>query len=83
MDTLWKNSPQLMTKLEGQLHKLEPLLFSDKSVNRKLSYDDVDIFGRLRGLSIIKDLKIPPKVIKYLRHFSTQADIAMYDRLAC
>ena len=78
---LLKNTPQLTTQLNRQLDKLKPLMYSDKSVNRTLSYDDLDIFGRLRGITIVKDLKIPPKIRRYLDHISAASDVSLYDTL--
>lgn len=47
-----------------------------------LSYDDVDLFARLRSLTVIKGLAIPPKVRAYLDYFEKAGDVPLYDVMA-
>lgn len=43
--------------------ELEEMIFSAKHCSENgLGYDDIDLFGRLRSLTIIKGLEIPAKV---------------------
>ena len=76
------NTPSYQAELEAQLLILEPLLHSEQSVNPSLSLDDIDFFGRLRSITLIKGLVIPAKVRAYIDHFSTICDIPTYDNIA-
>lgn len=69
-------------ELEAQLLKLEPLLHSSTSVNESLSIDDIDLFGRIRAITLIKGLAIPAKVRTYIDYFSKATDIPTYDDIA-
>ena len=69
-------------ELEAQLLALEPLLHSTTSVNQTLSIDDVDLFGRLRAITLIKDLVIPAKTRAYIDHFAAVTNIPLYDNIA-
>ncbi|MGJ8692502.1 MAG: glutaredoxin 2 [Thalassotalea sp.] len=69
-------------ELEVQLIKLAALLHSETSVNECLSLDDIDVFGRLRAITLIKGLVIPAKIRAYIDHFSAITDIPTYDNIA-
>lgn len=47
-----------------------------------VSYDDIDLWARLRSLTVIKGLEYPPKVRAYLDHFSKVGDCPLYDVMA-
>eukprot|EP00904_Undaria_pinnatifida_P009423 jgi/Undpi1/5610/HiC_scaffold_2.g00886.m1 len=75
----FKDSPRLIEELEQALWKLEAMIHSTGSVaaDGKLSYDDVTFFPRMRGLTIIRDLGIPPKLRAYLDAVSERCDIPL------
>ncbi|GMF40354.1 unnamed protein product [Phytophthora fragariaefolia] len=74
-------SEQLVAQVNALLEQLEPLLHSAQSVNEALSYDDLDLFGRLRGLTLVKGVQWPPKVRAFLEHFSERGDVPLYDNV--
>ncbi len=76
------NSEQYMKALEVQLQQLAELLSSEQSVNAQLSVDDIDLFGRLRGITLIKGLTIPAKVRAYIDYFSRLSKVPTYDDIA-
>eukprot|EP00899_Mesostigma_viride_P025594 jgi/Mesvir1/6219/Mv00899-RA.1 len=76
------NTPALIATMEAELQALETLLASDTSVNTALSYDDIVLFPKLRGLTLVKDLKFPPKVAAYMAHMSEKCDIHLYYSMA-
>lgn len=47
-----------------------------------MSYDDIDLFSRLRSITIIRDVKWPTKLRQYMNNMSELADIPMYDEMA-
>ena len=48
-----------------------------------LSYDDIDLWARLRSLTIIKGLKWPEKLRGYMDTLSEKGDCPLYDVMAC
>ena len=58
------------------------MLYSTTSVNESLSLDDADLFGRLRGITLIKNLKIPAKIRTYIDHFSALSKVPTFDNMA-
>lgn len=47
------------------------------SADGKLSYDDIAFFPRMRGLTIVEGLGIPPKLRAYLDSVSERTDIPL------
>lgn len=76
------NSAQYISELETALLTLEPLIHSEMSVNETLSIDDIDLFGRLRGITLIKGLNIPAKIRSYIDYFAKECNIPLYDDIA-
>lgn len=75
-----KDSPKLIGEMERALWELESMILSPDSVSAtdgKLSYDDITLFPRMRGLTIIQDLGIPPKLRAYLDAVSERCDIPL------
>jgi glutaredoxin 2 len=44
--------------------------------------DDIDLFARLRSITIIRDVDWPPKLRSYMNYLSELADIPLYDDMA-
>lgn len=72
------NSDVLIKALEAELILLAPMLHSEKHVNEQLTVDDIDLFGRLRAITLIKGLTIPTEVRAYIEHFSTESGISTF-----
>jgi glutaredoxin 2 len=47
-----------------------------------VSYDDIDLFSRLRSITIIKNVRWPTKLRNYMNHLSSLTDIPLYDEMA-
>ncbi|CAB1096415.1 unnamed protein product [Ectocarpus sp. CCAP 1310/34] len=79
-----KASPKLIEELERELWKLEGMIHSPTSVaaDGKLSYNDIEFFPRMRGLTIVQGLGIPPKLRAYLDAVSERVDVPLYDKIA-
>ncbi|KAJ0393234.1 hypothetical protein P43SY_004488 [Pythium insidiosum] len=75
-------TPEYVAQANELLEQLAALMHSNRSVNEALSYDDIDIFGRLRGLTLVKDLKWPPKLREYVDYYAKVADIPLLDSMA-
>ncbi|OWZ01950.1 GrxB family glutaredoxin [Phytophthora megakarya] len=75
-------TPELVEQANKFLEQLAPMLHSSHSVNEQLSYDDIDLFGRLRGLTLVRDLEWPPKLREYVDYMAEKADIPLLDNMA-
>jgi len=65
------------------LMELEPMIHAPEHCSpHGLSYDDIDLFARLRSITIVKGLIIPPKVQAYLDYFEKTADIPLWYAMA-
>ena len=76
------NTPALKASMEAALADLEPLIQSPDGVHGSLTIDDVDVFARLRGLTLVKDLRFPPGVRGYVDHMSDLGKVPLYDDMA-
>jgi glutaredoxin 2 len=47
-----------------------------------ISMDDIDLWSRLRSLTIVKGLVWPEKLRKYMEYFSDVADVPLYTSMA-
>ncbi|GKY92097.1 hypothetical protein MPSEU_000181100 [Mayamaea pseudoterrestris] len=47
-----------------------------------LCLDDIDLFSRLRSITIIRGVEWPSKLRKYMNHLSEIADVPLYDEMA-
>ena len=72
------DSDALIKELEDELKVLAPMIHSEKHVNEQLSIDDVDLFGRLRAITLIKDLNIPEEISAYIDYFSKVSGIPTF-----
>jgi len=68
----FENSQQYKLALETALIQLAELMYSSQRVNKQLSLDDIDLFSRLSGLTLIKDLIIANKVRAYIDYFAAK-----------
>mmetsp|Transcript_157530 Transcript_157530/g.277938 ORF Transcript_157530/g.277938 Transcript_157530/m.277938 type:complete len:290 (-) Transcript_157530:162-1031(-) len=77
-------SDKLIPELNKALLELEPLIYSAEACTEGigLSYDDIDLWSRLRSLTVIKGIELPPKVRAYLDYFEKVGDIPLYDVMA-
>ncbi|CEG47587.1 family glutaredoxin [Plasmopara halstedii] len=76
------NTPELVKQANTFLAQLAPMFHSDRSFNETLSYDDINLFGRLRGLTLVRDLEWPPKLREYIDYMAEKADIPLLDNMA-
>jgi len=89
MDQRWAlynddgNDAALIAEVNQKLKDLEPLICcKDCCTEGGLSLDDIDLFSRLRSLTIVKGLVFPPKVRAYLDNFADKGDCQLYDAIA-
>merc|ERR1711924_521833 len=80
MDERWatyndqSRDAELIAEVNQKLQDLEPLIHCpDCATEGGVSLDDIDLWSRLRSLTIVKGLVFPPKVRAYLDTFADRA----------
>mmetsp|Transcript_8830 Transcript_8830/g.15023 ORF Transcript_8830/g.15023 Transcript_8830/m.15023 type:complete len:313 (+) Transcript_8830:41-979(+) len=82
-DVLFAMSPQFVEEMNEKLLELEPMIFSAEHCTAGgLSVDDVELFSRLRGLTVVRGLSFPPKVKAYIETMSQKTKVPLYYQLA-
>jgi glutaredoxin 2 len=76
------NSAALKAELNAALAALAPLIQAPHAVNGQLSEDDIDLFGKLRGLTIVAGIDWPAAVRAYLETMSAASKVPLYDDIA-
>ncbi|GMF33538.1 unnamed protein product [Phytophthora lilii] len=77
-----KRSPQLVEEANKFLEQLAAMFYSEHSVNRALGYDDIDLFGRLRCLTLVRGIKWPSNVREFLDYMAEAGDVPLLDNMA-
>ncbi len=72
----------LKGELTRALQKLAPMIESPRAVSGTLSYDDIRLFGHLRGVTIFKGAEYPPSVRAYLETMAELSGVPLYDDIA-
>lgn len=66
------------------LKELDALLFSTEFCTEGgLSLDDIDLWSRLRSLTLVKGIEWPQKLRSYMDYLSLVGDVPLYDSMAC
>lgn len=74
-----KKSAEYAKTIQAQLPTLDECIHSPQAASEGgLSFDDIDLFPRLRLLSLVKGLEWPDKLSKYMQHHSKLSDVALY-----
>lgn len=73
----------LLEDLNAKLIELDDILYSEHYCTEGgFSLDDVDLWSRLRSITIIKGVEWPKKLRKYMDNLSALADVPLYDQMA-
>lgn len=73
----------LLEDLNAKLVELDDKIFSEYYCTEGgLSMDDVDLWARLRSITIIKDVIWPSKLRAYMDNLSVLSDVPLYDAMA-
>jgi glutaredoxin 2 len=73
----------LLEELNRKLVELDDIIFSEHYCSEGgLSLDDVDLFARLRSITIIKGVEWPKKLRTYMDTMSVLSDVPLYDAMA-
>ena len=80
----YKQSLLEIDDVTASLKELDDLIFcEDYCTEGGLSYDDIDLWSRLRSLTIIKGVVWPTKTWKYMKNLSTKGDVPLLDCMQC
>lgn len=73
----------LIEDLNARLVELDDLLYSEHQCNEGgFSLDDIDLWARLRSITIIEGVEWPIKLRRYMDNLSALGDVPMYDEMA-
>lgn len=77
------DSAGLIEELNGKLVELDGMVTcADHCSEGGLGMDDVDLWSRLRSVTIIKGVRWPDKLRAYMDNLSERADVPLYDQIA-
>jgi len=76
-------SKPLIAELNAKLLELDPLICcAECATEGGFSYDDIDLWARLRSLTLIKGIELPAKTKAYLDNYEKKGDVPLYFSMA-
>jgi glutaredoxin 2 len=82
-EAMAKDPTDNIEELNRKLVELDDIIFSEYHCSPGgLSYDDIDLFSRLRSITIVKDVIWPKKLRAYMDNMSELGDVPLYDEMA-
>jgi len=73
----------MIEELNAKLVELDDIIFSEHYCSEGgLSYDDIDLWSRLRSITIVKGVNWPSKIRAYMDNLSALGDVPLYDEMA-
>lgn len=82
-EAMAKDPAPLLEDLNAKLIELDDMLFCEHYCSEGgFSMDDIDLWARLRSITIIKGVQWPEKLRKYMDNLSALGDVPLYDQMA-
>ena len=83
-EAMAKDPSALIAELNEKLVELDGMVHCEShcSDTGGLSYDDIDLWSRLRSITIVKGVVWPGKLRKYMDNLSAMGDVPLYDEMA-
>lgn len=82
-EAMAKDPAPLIEQLNAKLVELDDIVYSEHHCSEGgMSLDDIDLWARLRSISIIKGVEWPSKLRKYMDNLSALGDVPLYDEMA-
>ena len=79
----YQQSFTLIDKTNKSLEDLDKFVYcEDYATEGGLSLDDVDLWARLRSVTLCKGIQWPKKLRNYMDNLSKQSDVPLYDSIA-
>jgi hypothetical protein len=83
-DAAYESSLSLLDAATASLAELDALIYSaDCCTEGGLSYDDIDLWSRLRSVTLVKGVQFPPKLQAYMDNLARLGDVPLYYSMAC
>ena len=75
---------ELLPQLNAALKELDDLIFcEDYCSEGGLGYDDIDLWARLRSVTLVDGAEFQPKTLAYLKNLEVKGDIPLYFSMKC
>jgi len=82
-EAMAKDPAPLVEDLNAKLIELDDMVFSEHYCSEGgLSMDDIDLWSRLRSITIVKGVQWPNKLRAYMDILSALGDVPLYDEMA-
>lgn len=82
-DENFERSGEYIAQIQERLDDLAAMVWSKECCSEGgLSYDDVDLFPKVRSMTIIKGLDLPHKLRQYVEYQAERAQVPLYDYCA-
>lgn len=84
-EAMAQDPASLIEELNTKLIELDALVFSDEYCSETcggISMDDIDLWSRLRSITIVDGIVWPEKLENYMENLSELGDVPMYDDMA-
>jgi glutaredoxin 2 len=82
-EAMAKDPAPLLEDLNAKLIELDDMIYSEHYCSEGgLSMDDIDLWARLRSITIIKGVEWPNKLRSYMDNLSALGDVPLYDQMA-
>eukprot|EP00559_Dactyliosolen_fragilissimus_P002897 CAMPEP_0184861478 /NCGR_PEP_ID=MMETSP0580-20130426/6160_1 /TAXON_ID=1118495 /ORGANISM="Dactyliosolen fragilissimus" /LENGTH=311 /DNA_ID=CAMNT_0027358995 /DNA_START=133 /DNA_END=1068 /DNA_ORIENTATION=- len=82
-EAMAKDPTPLLEDLNAKLFELDDMVYSEYHCSEGgFSMDDVDLWSRLRSITIIKGVNWPTKLGAYMDNLSALGDVPLYDEMA-
>ena len=73
----------LVAELNEKLKELDDMVHCENCCSGGgFSYDDIDLWARLRSITIVKGVVWPKKLRAYMDNLSARGDVPLYDEMA-
>lgn len=82
-EAMAKDPTALLEDLNAKLIEMDDMIFSEHHCSEGgLSMDDIDLWSRLRSITIVKGVQWPSKLRAYMDNLSVLGDVPLYDEMA-
>jgi len=82
-EAMAKDPTPSIEQLNARLVELDDIIFREHYCSEGgLSMDDVDLFARLRSITVVKGVEWPAKLRAYMDNLSELGDVPLYDEMA-
>ena len=83
-DAAMAQTDELLPQLNAALAELEGMIHSETACSEVgLGYDDIDLWSRLRSVTLVDGAEFGPKTKAYLENLSEMGDVPLYFGMKC